>query len=252
MQLLKHKLSGFSLIEAIIVIALISVLTLVGNSWLSKYQIRENTELAKHILSNDIALMEAYYAKNGSYLITDSSNTRLWPPIIRSVVGTGVPVYSISFYPATASQANEQAYCLVATPNPGSIQAKESVLYIDKHGNLSYVKPSNCEEQAIDTNNWCANSSASFTPCSGNCSSGVYSGCSGNCNSVTICAGGTGCAGSCRNSIVYGGCSGNCHNSVVTGGCSGNCFDSTIFGGCTGNCKNSICCDNSGKCAQCK
>lgn len=252
---MKPRSKGFSIIEAIIALLVISLLALVAHSYYGNFQKRTNKEMANSVLTQNIVLMERYYLKNGSYLQSDNN----WPGgAITSVVGSSGIAYSITYYPSIATSLNQQAYCLMATPvQTGTTDGK--TVYIDRFGTLSENIPDNCTSNTptplptASPSNVCS-SGGSYLPCSGNCDGGVWSACSGNCHNVTICAGGTGCSGNCRSSVIYGGgCSGNCTNgSIIYGGCSGNCPNSTIYGGCSGHCANSTCCDSAGNCSSCK
>lgn len=239
---------GLSLIELMIAVAILGILAKFGVSLYFDQIKRSNKTTAIQVLHQNVNRMENFYSQNGRYL--ESGNT--WPgSIITSVVGVyGAPVYSVTFYPSSATSANAQAYCLVATPVGNQMHSDYLTIYIDRYGNISTAAPGNCS--ISNAQNSLCPAGGTFLPCSGNCSNGVFSACSGNCNNVTICAGGTGCSGNCRNSIIHaGGCSGNCWDSIVFGGCSGNCFDSTVYGGCSGNCKGSTCCDTNGNCSSC-
>ena len=230
------KQKGLSLLELMIVVAIVGILARIGVGLYFNQVQRANKSMAMQVLQQNIAKMENYYSQNGRYL--ESGNT--WPgSIITSVVGvSGSPVYSVTFYPSSATSDNTQAYCLVATPtNLSSNQSDQITMYIDRYGSISTTAPTNCSISS-STNLVCP-AGGSFLPCSGNCSNGVYSACSGNCDNITVCSGGTGCSGNCRNSVIYG------------GGCSGNCNNSIIYGGCSGHCSGSTCCTSGGNCTSC-
>lgn len=237
---------GFTLIETLIAVAIIGVLILVARSYYGDFQKRANREIANHVLTQNVVTMERYYTQNGSYLGADDT----WPGGgITSVIGSNGIAYSITYYPSVATSLNQQAYCLMVTPVQNTTTDGKTI-YIDRYGTLSNTLPNNCSSTA--PGNVCS-SGGSYPPCSGDCDGGVWSACSGNCHNVTICAGGTGCSGNCKSSVIYGGgCSGECTNgSIVYRGCSGNCPNSTIYGGCSGHCANSTCCDAAGNCSGC-
>ncbi len=231
----KRLRTGLTLIELMVIVAMVAILAKIAIASYQAYILRANRELARQAMLQNLSLLEKFYSQNGQYVESNLA----WPNSIVSVVGVGGrPVYSISFYPSQATSNNKQSFCMVATPVSGTIQASDGTIYVDRFGNFSSTIPANCSSA---NNTLCSNNSTSYPPCYGNCANGVYSACSGNCDSVTVCAGGDGCSGNCRNSVIYG-------------PCSGNCFDSVIIwnGSCGGNCKRSTCCNlNTGVCNPC-
>ncbi len=123
----------------IVAITIVSILTLTGVTVCSNYQTKQNRELAKLILTRNTAQMEQYFAEHGKYLKDDGN----WPTSIikdKLVTTSKSAAYTISFYPKEASNANQQNYCLIATPN----DANGDTLYINQFGTLSTTAPSTC------------------------------------------------------------------------------------------------------------
>lgn len=224
---------GISLLELMIGVLILGILAKLGFVFYFDQIKKTNKNLAIDVLHQNIGKMEQYYSQNGSYL-QESNNS--WPGnVIKSVVGVGgSAVYAISFYPSQATNANRQAYCLLATPVGNINQSDQLPLYSDRYGEISNTAPGNCSLNATTTPTLCPAGGA-FPPCSGSCTNGPYSACSGFCQGITVCGGG--CSGSCIGSIIYGSCSGSCGGkSFISGNCSGDCSNSTVCGSCSGNC----------------
>lgn len=223
---------GLSLIELMIAVAILGILAKLGISLYFDQIKRSNKTTAIQVLHQNVNKMEQYYSQKGRYL--ESNNT--WPGnVITSVVGiNGSAVYSISYYPAQASTANQQAFCLLASPVGNISQSYQYPIYINRYGKISSTPPDDCSFNSVTTPSLCPAGGA-FPPCSGDCSNGgPYSACSGHCSVVTVCNGG--CSGSCSGSIIYGSCSGSCQNSFIKNNCSGSCSGSTVCGSCSGSC----------------
>lgn len=247
------KRNGFGIIELMIAVAIIAILGYLAYGNYSSYKIRQNRELATHILMQNAAVMERYYSMHGSYL----TESMLWPNILQNIVEQNGLIYEVGIVPTNPGEENQQGFSILAVPLANTIQSDDGNICVDKNGKVYWpVSYSQCSVlgngDGSGTPGVCSDSGANNQPCNGGCSYGTWTECGGNCNHVLVCRGGYGCGGNCRNSVIYGGCSGHCYNSVIFDGCSGDCYTSTVYGGCTGNCHDSVCCDSStGKCSAC-
>jgi len=242
----RDKQQGLSLLEIMLVVAILGILAKIGTASYVSYMQRTNRELAKDKLRQSAVKMEKYYNQNGRYL-TDSNT---WPAnyIESKVVGSSGTVYAISFAPSSITQSNaatyRQSFMIIATPVTGTIQASDPAgkLCINQNGIITENAAENCGISTVVRAPGCS-AGIVYNPCSSVCQGsggvmgGPYSVCSGNCDRVTVCGNpvSPGCSGNCQDSVIEGPCSGNCDRVIlyvpdsITVPCNGNCHNITVI-----------------------
>jgi len=137
--------SGFSLIELMIVVALMAILATLATQSYRRYTLRANRTDAKSVLLQIQVAQEKYFLQNNSY-VTTLANIAAAPP-----AGLGVPVnagtgatlsgnYTIAFTAATPT-----SYTITATAVGG--QAADTTcptLSVDQSGQKTPGPPSSC------------------------------------------------------------------------------------------------------------
>lgn len=247
------KNRGFSLLEIIIAITVLSILSYGSYSSFRQYLIDSNEAITKHQLVRAMHDLEKYYAKNGAY----SSSSSVYPTtVMNRLSGFNNQYYTFSMYPINP-QSNAQVACIEAIPKTSTIQKDSSLLVIDNSGRVSNSVPAVCnvfhpaQGLCLDSNGQLLpySTKKDFPGCgiddgshvgSGNCDGARLNACSGNCNSASVCGPLTiGCSGNCDNTfILNSACSGNCASAYIyingsqlangaacNGDCNGTTFD---------------------------
>ena len=121
---------GFSLIELMIVVAIIAVLSAIAYPTYTRHIIKTRRAAATACLSQYANYMERYYTTNMAYNKAGTTDNVLPNLDCRSVQQTG-NYYGYDFGTPTAS-----TYTLTATPKSGSAQASDScgALTLDQTG----------------------------------------------------------------------------------------------------------------------
>ena len=119
---IKYRCSarGFTLIELMIVVAIIAILTAIAYPSYTKQVIKTRRTAAKACLSQYANYMERYYTTNMAYDTAGTIKNALPKLDCKSTQQTG-NYYNYDFGTPTAS-----SYTLTATPNPQSAQASDT------------------------------------------------------------------------------------------------------------------------------
>lgn len=109
-----EKQAGFTLIEVMIVVAIIGILTAVALPSYNEYVRRGDRASARAALLEAQQFMERYYAANSRYTTTDAGTTSPALPARLQAVPTESPKYDLAL---SAPAVN--SYTLTATPRVG-------------------------------------------------------------------------------------------------------------------------------------
>lgn len=118
----KNTARGFTLIELMIVVAVIGILASIAYPSYREYVLRAARAEAKTALLDNAQFLERNYSVNNSYKVRQGGN---WvdPTLPRAVSPeSGAQRYGI----AVAVAADGQTYTLTATPTPGGAQAGDT------------------------------------------------------------------------------------------------------------------------------
>lgn len=128
---------GFTLIELMVVVAIVGIIMAMAVPSYNTYLIRANTSAAKAVLLEAASREEQYIVQNRDYFLTTTTNDL-------SGLGVTIPADVLRAYsfditaPATsatnAALASMPTYQATATPVAGSIQAGQSTLSINQFG----------------------------------------------------------------------------------------------------------------------
>lgn len=120
-------ISGFSLIEVMIVVAIIGILSAVAFPSYTEYIRRGNRAEATAALLESQQFMERFYAANNCYTTSTNANPSL-PARLQSIPAGGSPRYTLSV------EATVNSYTVTATPAGGMTSDKCGSLTITNTG----------------------------------------------------------------------------------------------------------------------
>jgi type IV pilus assembly protein PilE len=107
MFVLNRRMQGFTLIEMMIVVAVIGILAAVAYPSYAEYVKRSNRSEGQALLSDTAAAQERYYSQNNRYITANADMAKLKA---RSSSTTNKYTLTVS------SMANDGGYSLTATP----------------------------------------------------------------------------------------------------------------------------------------
>mgnify|MGYP004703498471 CR=1 FL=1 len=122
---MRLRQAGFTLVEMLIVLALMGILTAIAVPQYNAYRQRSNRADAKVALAEGAQRLERFFTRNSSYLGADNTDTGAKVP-----VKSGSGLYSISFDSAPTAGT----YVLQAVPTGNQTADSCGTLKIDQTG----------------------------------------------------------------------------------------------------------------------
>ncbi|NGZ28698.1 MAG: prepilin-type N-terminal cleavage/methylation domain-containing protein [Magnetococcales bacterium] len=143
-----HRHRGFTLIELMIVIAIVGIIAVVAIPNYKNSATKSRRADAQSVLTSGASRMERWYAENGSsYMGAGTTDTNG-----DGVGDTGAPTKfpssaptegSTKYYNITISAVTASSYTLRATPISTSAQASDGMLELDSTGAKRWDKDNN-------------------------------------------------------------------------------------------------------------
>ncbi|WP_304506238.1 type IV pilin protein [Aquitalea sp. ASV11] len=125
-----NKQQGFTLIELVIVVAIVGILAAIAYPSYTQHVIKGNQAAAKANLVENAHYMSRWYAEKGTYA---SATLPL----------TTAPSNGTTLYTIAASGTTADTFSLVATPVNGMSQAGTETISVDQDGNILYCSQTN-------------------------------------------------------------------------------------------------------------
>lgn len=119
------NLRGFTLIEVMVVVVVITILAAIAIPSYSEYVSRSRRAVGKSVLTELAQFMERYYTENGKYVKDDGSLVALVPS------NDAAKYYDFSF---DAANTTAQAYVLKAAPKGAQVNDKCGTLILKNTG----------------------------------------------------------------------------------------------------------------------
>lgn len=115
----QRKSTGFTLIELMIVVAIIGILAAIAIPAYSSYVARANRASARAQLQQAAQYMQRFYAANDRYDADRTGAKNIWaimPPTLLRAPAEGTQLYEISNSGASASSAAASTFTLIMRP----------------------------------------------------------------------------------------------------------------------------------------
>ncbi|NRA55243.1 MAG: type IV pilin protein [Gammaproteobacteria bacterium] len=136
------KQTGFSLIELMVVVAIIGILTMLVYPNYQSSVIKTNRSQAKVALEGLAAAMERYYSENSSYAGANFSSAGGSITVSNHVPKDGTDKY----YVLSITSATAQAFSLKATAQAGTPQANNGNLTLGSTGARTWGEKSSWQD----------------------------------------------------------------------------------------------------------
>jgi len=138
-----NKQTGFTLLEMLIVVAVMSMLAIVAIPSYQSYIIKARMKEASQVMMKDAQFMEKYYIQNGRY--TTAGNA--WPtlPYLTSPE-SGTALYRITI----SNNPDSSEYRLQGRPICGTVVASSGCVCLDQDNNVYLAQDKICFSQVTD------------------------------------------------------------------------------------------------------